>query len=170
MAEVRGWIDDYHKVKDHLEKISEINRELLRRQRAPSNANANGKIADGRSRHRQIRAAPLSCIYERARPPHELPSFARYLNKVFDFRTTVAALTDSRLDPEISPSAVFAAAFHPKKGRLVWGIGQSTSASDDPANEELTKRGAESQFHRSACVNWPAVAFIWGQNSRGKPS
>jgi hypothetical protein len=34
VAEVRGWIDNYHKVKDHLEKISDINRELLRRQRA----------------------------------------------------------------------------------------------------------------------------------------
>ena len=31
--EVRGWIKNYHKLKDHLEKISEINRELLRRQR-----------------------------------------------------------------------------------------------------------------------------------------
>jgi hypothetical protein len=30
---VRGWIENYHKVKEHLEKISEINRELLRRQR-----------------------------------------------------------------------------------------------------------------------------------------
>lgn len=46
------------------------------------------------------------------RPVHELPSFARYLNKVFDFRTAVATLTDSRLDPEISPSTVFLAAFH----------------------------------------------------------
>jgi hypothetical protein len=34
LAEVRGWIENYHKVKDHLEKISEINRELLRRERA----------------------------------------------------------------------------------------------------------------------------------------
>jgi hypothetical protein len=34
VAEVRGWIDNYHKLKDHLEKISDINRELLRRQRA----------------------------------------------------------------------------------------------------------------------------------------
>ena len=33
VAQVRGWIDNYHKVKDHLEKISDINRELLRRQR-----------------------------------------------------------------------------------------------------------------------------------------
>jgi hypothetical protein len=33
VEEVRGWIENYHKVKDHLEKISEINRELLRRQR-----------------------------------------------------------------------------------------------------------------------------------------
>lgn len=31
--QVRGWIENYHKVKEHLEKISEINRELLRRQR-----------------------------------------------------------------------------------------------------------------------------------------
>ncbi len=31
VSEVRGWIDNYHKVKVHLEKISEINRELLRR-------------------------------------------------------------------------------------------------------------------------------------------
>jgi hypothetical protein len=31
--EVRGWIENYRKLKDHLEKISEINRELLRRQR-----------------------------------------------------------------------------------------------------------------------------------------
>jgi len=33
VAEVRGWIENYHKLKDHLEKISDINRELLRRQR-----------------------------------------------------------------------------------------------------------------------------------------
>jgi hypothetical protein len=33
VAEVRGWIENYHKLKEHLEKISEINRELLRRER-----------------------------------------------------------------------------------------------------------------------------------------
>ena len=43
---------------------------------------------------------------------HELPSFARYLNKVFDFRAATASLADSRLAPEIPPSAVFLAAFH----------------------------------------------------------
>ena len=31
--EVRGWIENYHKLKDRLEKISDINRELLRRAR-----------------------------------------------------------------------------------------------------------------------------------------
>jgi hypothetical protein len=31
--QVRGWIENYHKVTEHLERISEINRELLRRQR-----------------------------------------------------------------------------------------------------------------------------------------
>jgi hypothetical protein len=33
LPQVRGWIENYHKLKEHLEKISEINRELLRRQR-----------------------------------------------------------------------------------------------------------------------------------------
>ena len=33
MDEVRGWIENYHKLKDQLEKISDINRELLRRDR-----------------------------------------------------------------------------------------------------------------------------------------
>ena len=33
VEQVREWIENYHKVKDHLERISEINRELLRRQR-----------------------------------------------------------------------------------------------------------------------------------------
>jgi hypothetical protein len=32
--EVRSWIENYHKLKDQLEKISDINRELLRRERA----------------------------------------------------------------------------------------------------------------------------------------
>ena len=33
VPKVRNWIENYHQLKDHLEKISEINRELLRRQR-----------------------------------------------------------------------------------------------------------------------------------------
>jgi hypothetical protein len=33
VAQVRGWVQNYQQVKDHLEKISEINRELLRRER-----------------------------------------------------------------------------------------------------------------------------------------
>jgi len=43
---------------------------------------------------------------------HNLPSFARYLNKVFDFRQTTAQLADSRLDPDFPPAAVFLAVFH----------------------------------------------------------
>jgi hypothetical protein len=43
---------------------------------------------------------------------HELPSFTRYLNKVFDFRAAAARLSDSRCNPQIPPSAVFLAAFH----------------------------------------------------------
>jgi len=34
VAQVRNWIENYHKLKNDLEKISEINRELLRRERA----------------------------------------------------------------------------------------------------------------------------------------
>lgn len=33
LGEVRGWIENYHKLKERLEKISDINRELLRRRR-----------------------------------------------------------------------------------------------------------------------------------------
>jgi hypothetical protein len=33
VEEVRAWIENYHKLREHLEKISEINRELLRRDR-----------------------------------------------------------------------------------------------------------------------------------------
>jgi len=45
-------------------------------------------------------------------PAHQLPSFARYLNKVFHFRAAVATMADARVIPEIPPSAVFLAAFH----------------------------------------------------------
>jgi hypothetical protein len=43
---------------------------------------------------------------------HELPSLARYLNKVFDFRSASDTLTDARQDPEIAAPAVFRAVFH----------------------------------------------------------
>jgi len=33
VEQVRNWVQNYQKVKDHLEKISAINRELLRRER-----------------------------------------------------------------------------------------------------------------------------------------
>ena len=33
IEQVRRWIGNYHRVKEHLEKISNINRELLRRQK-----------------------------------------------------------------------------------------------------------------------------------------
>jgi hypothetical protein len=51
---------------------------------------------------------------KRTRKPrqHAFPSFARYLNKVFDFRSLTDALTDSRHQPDISAAAVFRAVFH----------------------------------------------------------
>ncbi len=36
LARVRGWIENYRRVKEHLEQISAINRELLRRERRPA--------------------------------------------------------------------------------------------------------------------------------------
>ena len=36
LEQVRTWIDNYRRLKEHLEKISEINRELLRRERKQS--------------------------------------------------------------------------------------------------------------------------------------
>lgn len=49
---------------------------------------------------------------QQGRPAHELPSFARYLRKVFDFRQASAALTDSRQQPDISAPSVFRAVFY----------------------------------------------------------
>lgn len=46
------------------------------------------------------------------RPAHHLPSFARYLHRVFDFRQASAALDDARQQPEISAPTVFRAVFH----------------------------------------------------------
>jgi len=42
-AQVRGWVENYHKVREHLEKISEINRELLRRERDKQRQRQRGK-------------------------------------------------------------------------------------------------------------------------------
>ncbi len=36
LEQVRRWIDNYHQVKERLEEISSINRELLRRSRRPA--------------------------------------------------------------------------------------------------------------------------------------
>ena len=36
LEQVRGWIENYHRLKEQMEKISEINRELLRRERQRS--------------------------------------------------------------------------------------------------------------------------------------
>ena len=68
----------------------------------------NGEGADGVAGSRVC----LAFMRRQDNPAHEIPSFARYLNKVFDFRTAVAGLTDSRTDPEISPPSVFLAAFY----------------------------------------------------------
>jgi hypothetical protein len=51
-------------------------------------------------------------------PVHEIPSFTRYLNKVFDFRAGTAGLRDSRQTPDVSPQSFFLAVFHSLVFRL----------------------------------------------------
>jgi hypothetical protein len=43
VEQVRGWIHNYRELKDHLEKISEINRELLRRERDKQHKRKRGR-------------------------------------------------------------------------------------------------------------------------------
>jgi hypothetical protein len=45
VEQVRGWIENYHQLKDRLEKISEINRELLRRARMQQRKRKQGRKA-----------------------------------------------------------------------------------------------------------------------------
>jgi hypothetical protein len=45
VEQVRGWVQNYPKVKEHLEKISEINRELLRRERDKQRHRKSGRKA-----------------------------------------------------------------------------------------------------------------------------
>lgn len=101
-------------------------------------------------------------------PVHELPSFARYLNKVFDFRTAVAALSDSRNEPGIQPAAVFLAAFHGFAFRLPsfqqleadlsqpalqrW-IGADRAFRDDVLRYSLSGFHVEGQEHMLVQVN-----------------
>ena len=80
-------------------------------------------------------------------PDHELPSFGRYLNKVFDFRSSVAGLTDSLRDPEISPSAIFLAAFHAFLFRLP-GFQQLEAELTQPALQRWI--GADRAFSDDA--------------------
>jgi hypothetical protein len=80
-------------------------------------------------------------------PVHEIPSFGRYLNKVFDFRSAVAGLTDARRDPEISPAAIFLAAFHAFVFRLP-SFQQLESELAQPALQQWI--GAERAFSDDA--------------------
>jgi len=66
VAEVRGWIENYHKLRDHLEKISEINRELLRASALGSKSTNEGD-SQCPAWERKIEPWVLSCIYEKAR-------------------------------------------------------------------------------------------------------
>jgi hypothetical protein len=45
MVLFRRWIENYHQIKEQLEKISQINRELLRRERQPKRVG--GRLISG---------------------------------------------------------------------------------------------------------------------------
>src|SRR2546422_6476839 len=76
------------------------------------------------------------------KPVHELPSFARYLNKVFDFRAAATTLTDSRGAPEIPPASVFLAAFYGFAFRLAQlsATGGGVDPARPPAMDRRTAR------------------------------
>jgi hypothetical protein len=80
----------------------------------------------------------------RDRPVHELPFLTRYLNKVFDFRATGATLADSRVAPEIPPSAVVLAAFHGFAFRLP-SFRQLEAELTQPALQQWIERTAQAQ-------------------------
>lgn len=57
--------------------------------------------------------ARRSCSHSNARQPsHNLPSFARYLSKVFDFRSQAEQVRNARQNPDILPQSVFVAVFY----------------------------------------------------------
>jgi hypothetical protein len=43
VEQVRRWIENYHQIKEHLEQISDINRELLRRQKGKNKPKRKGR-------------------------------------------------------------------------------------------------------------------------------
>jgi hypothetical protein len=57
--------------------------------------------------------ARRSCSHNNAsQPGHNLPSFAGYLQKVFQFRNQAQQVRDARQNPDISPRSVFLAVFY----------------------------------------------------------
>jgi hypothetical protein len=77
------------------------------------------------------------------KPTHTFPSFAGYLNKVFDFRHAIQSLADSRHQPEISPQSVFLAVFH----SFVFRLPSFQQLEADLAEPDFQRRiGAERSF------------------------
>jgi hypothetical protein len=75
---------------------------------------------------------------------HELPSFARYVNKGFDLRAHAARMADARTHPDISPASVFLALFHSFVFRL-----PSFQQLDNELSHSYLQHwiGAERAFH-----------------------
>jgi len=111
VEQVRRWIENYHQVKENLEKISDINRELMRRLKAKNKKrkNANNEPSGQGNEGRRLACLAALRMKERA---HSLSSFSAWLNKGFDLRAHATQMADARTDPEISPSSIFLAVFH----------------------------------------------------------
>ena len=93
-------------------------------------------------------------------PAHHITSFARYLNKVFDFRTLAGTLTDSRVVPEISPAAVFLATFHGFVFRLPSFQQMETELAQPLYSDGLARTGpsamtcCDTAFPAFLCQGW----------------
>jgi len=75
---------------------------------------------------------------------HSLPSFSTWLNRAFDLRAHAAQMTDSRIDPQISPASVFLALFH----SFVFRIPSFQQLDSELSHSYLQQWiGAERAFH-----------------------
>ena len=106
------WIRNYRQVKEHLEQISDINRELLRRQKGKNKPKKKlGSKPAQLIRKEELHLSYLAALSMKKRA-HSLPSFSSWLNKGFDLRSHAQQMSDARTDPEISPASIFLTLFH----------------------------------------------------------
>lgn len=101
VEQVRRWIANYHLVKEHLEKVFEINRELMRRQKSQHKP----KKSTAKRAHQARRAGSrphLPCSLKDERE-NTLPAFVLHMvNKGFDLSTHASRKRDARMTGDLS--------------------------------------------------------------------